>query len=276
MTGVDVKFDVILGNPPFSDGRSKMGGAGGRGKDMTPKFFAKALELADTVAMVMPNTQWLVKRYHNALIKEHASAVIPVSDAHLKEMGVAQEMWVVITGHEGSADVSFIADETGNSIDWRASAFIQTNYKGSITESESSDSDAVIHFREPKDPSGFVTKYIPTSKLDKLSVKSDYSVIAFPTSGYAVILPRSVTKERGHAGVRIVECGSRLQVASKECKIVFTDTIEQAERLVEVLRKPETIDELWRVRNRQGDDLKVFALRAVNISKEDEDYIING
>lgn len=69
------QFDVVFANPPYSEENGN--------RLIYPQFFADALELADTVAMIMPenleaNWRWFIK--HNKLVKQHSYKMMDVTD----------------------------------------------------------------------------------------------------------------------------------------------------------------------------------------------------
>jgi hypothetical protein len=60
----DMKFDVVVGNPPYTDGQ----------KLLYTKFFEKALDIADTVAFVMPvqlESNHDKLKFHNRRVQKH-------------------------------------------------------------------------------------------------------------------------------------------------------------------------------------------------------------
>jgi len=68
----DMKFDVTVGNPPFSNN-----------KDMLyPRFFQLSLENSKEVAMIMPenlNVNWRYFINHNKLVKTHSREMMDVT-----------------------------------------------------------------------------------------------------------------------------------------------------------------------------------------------------
>lgn len=64
MLGDDMKFDYVVGNPPYTSGQ----------KLLYTKFFEKALDIADTVAFVMPvqlESKHDKLKFHNQRLQKH-------------------------------------------------------------------------------------------------------------------------------------------------------------------------------------------------------------
>jgi hypothetical protein len=69
-----MKFDVILGNPPFNDDQNLKDNKGNflsASKKMHLRFIDKSLELADHVAMVAPVRGWFVGKHKNKNLKKY-------------------------------------------------------------------------------------------------------------------------------------------------------------------------------------------------------------
>lgn len=282
---IDMQFGVILGNPPFSSGADHEGKVSST-DDLATQFYRRGLELREpggAMGMVLPNTQNLWKEAHNQLIHDTASDIMFVSKEHEKQMRVSQPMWIVFVDDTGrKSDVEFVTHSVNNNFDWRNSRFIHSEVAECFTDVRENENDVLVHFRDPEGSDGFVDRYIPVDHVDRLEptarqrANNPSSIYTFPKTGYAVLLNASTRETTGFHGVRIVELSDTVQMATMEVKVIVFDTRDQAERFVEVIRKPEVIADIWRVRKENQDDVKWFQMRAVNISKEDEDYIING
>ena len=78
LEGLDMKFDVCLMNPPYSENNGN--------KLLYPAFFERGLDMADMVISIMPenlesNWRWFIK--HNRLIQQHSIKQFDVS-GHFK------------------------------------------------------------------------------------------------------------------------------------------------------------------------------------------------
>jgi hypothetical protein len=267
----DVKFDVILGNPPFSEPGSGKDKVRSR-KPLYPAFYEKSVSLlkeGGTMALVIPDTRHKADKRHNDNIQKTANKIFPITEEMRKLMGVSIEMWCVISDGSGTKpDVEFTHGKVNNNIPWNISKFNQhkPGIKESIHEDKEAD-DVLIHFRDAKSPEGYVERYIEKDLVDDRHL--------FPKSGWAVIMPVSVTRSMGFKSIRVVECVGD-QIASRDNKIVFVDTKEQADRFVSCIRSDDLIDQLWRNRNSLGDVIYLSGIQNLKFNKEDEDYIING
>ena len=117
----NMKFDVGLGNPPFSE----VGATGTTGSGMKsllyPKFFKIATEVCKVGAMIMPPTKVNHSqiKHHNELIKSIAHEIIHVSEEEKNNMGVGIDMWTIYWGSEGNVNEHFIEQDVKNDVDWQ-------------------------------------------------------------------------------------------------------------------------------------------------------------
>jgi hypothetical protein len=255
-------FDVILGNPPFSSDDDQY---------LAETFFKLALETADTVAMVLPSTHNKGRKAHNDLVREHGSAVIHLDRKVTNgEMKVDQNMWIVICDHSGRTlpdDTFAISSVPRNNIPW-------TKGKGSMSDHKKTYGHWGLEVKTPECDVTIYHKINGTKLFTKYGTRDQFKDRAFfPSSGYALLLPQTF-HDRGWNNYEIVECDGS-QVAWHGMNIVFFPEREQLERLLEVMSRPEFIE--WGKRTRQGHNEMVSGgLASIPISKEDEDYIING
>jgi len=102
------KFDVVLTNPPYSDGNRG-------GKLLYPQFFKKSLELADVVASVMPvdlDTNHMKLKAHNKLIRTHLVELGPNVNEHFNVS--AGNIHCVIADTKVTNDPNAILEEEDN------------------------------------------------------------------------------------------------------------------------------------------------------------------
>jgi hypothetical protein len=103
----NMKFDVVVGNPPFSLAGNKTGKKGGA-KKLYPAFYEKAVVIADNVAMITPNTQ----RQHisfNKFIRANTNKIIPIDDS---AFSVNISTWCLIKDNSNT-NVDLLEDRKG-------------------------------------------------------------------------------------------------------------------------------------------------------------------
>lgn len=259
-----MKFDVVVGNPPFSkpkEGKT----AGKRAEELYTKFFVKALSIAPSVAMVMPTTNTKVQEKHNNLLKEKANEIVFIENG---VFDVSMPMWYVIVDGSGrTPDVKFTIDTTGNSIDWFKGNVNMTGYKeitGHHGLTEPTDTTDVVIYHKLNSKEGLIKKYGRRTEFKSFDF--------FPKSGYAVLMPQTIT-DKGWSVTEIVECTGN-QVAFNGMNIVFCSTHEQATRLVEYMQTDNFVSQANKVK--QGfNNMNLSCLKSIIIPKEEVDAIFN-
>lgn len=259
----DVEFDVILGNPPFS----QQGCAGpGSSVQIYPSFFEKAINIADIVAMIMPisNTKKMAVGAdlgkHNQLIRDNANVIEFVDDS----MGVTQEMWYVICDNSDRVPqpLPFIG-EYNNTIRWERGGWDHTKMPGRIDKTE--DDNVTIYCKLGVNGS---TKLYATSS----EIAAEHRT---PKSGYVVAMPETFS-DSGWTCIEIIKCTGNESI-SRWHHVVRFNTKSQAKRFCDIVSGDDFIREACIMKKGQGmNKLSSASLCAINISKEDEDYIING
>lgn len=234
----DMNFDIIVGNPPFSapDPNKTAGKFAGF---LYQEFFAKSLELSNgVVAMVLPTTDRKLAKGHNELLREYANKIEYIDSSIFS--GITMPMWYVICDNNSTEtpdtiDWSITGDSM-NTIPWTKGKVSLTGFKyiagdhGSTVKN--SDNDITI-YHKVNITNGLVIKYADPIHVQKNQL--------FPNTGYAVLMPQTFNDD-GWSLVEIVECNGR-QAAFNGMNIVFTDTKEQAENLVEYMKTEEFINE---------------------------------
>jgi hypothetical protein len=83
----DRKFDIVVGNPPFSKGR----------KLLYPQFFKDSLDLAELVIMIMPykGLSGGKVKSHNKLLKTHSISISENITNHFKNVGVSDMRYII-------------------------------------------------------------------------------------------------------------------------------------------------------------------------------------
>jgi hypothetical protein len=241
-----MKFDVVVGNPPFS----KVNQGKIAGKWVAPlykKFFKKSLELAKIVAMVLPRTDMKIDTSHNDLLKSHATLIKNIDESTFKN--IAMPMWYMIVD-DRPQDISninwAISNTPNNNIKWeRGKLNMSRHWKKngeSFGTSEKMSPDDVTIYHKISASTGLLVLYSPASVVDEKRL--------FPSSGYAVLMPQSFTPH-GWSKTAIVKCDGK-QAAFNGMGVVFTETLKEAEELVERMKTPEFIAEGNRLKQGKG------------------------
>jgi len=221
-----VKFDAVVGNPPYSLAGNKTGKKG-RAKNLYPDFYKKAVALSDNVSMIVPNTH----RQHisfNKFIRENTNKIIPVDES---AFDVNITTWCLVKN--GS-------DTTVDDIDWADLHEIPEQKvkwaKGKInvtTESELLEDTGSTYTTFHK----INLKGLHQSKTD-IEVSK---LKLFPTDGYVVIMPQQM-QNSGWSDTAIIKCDGT-QAATNGVNLAFVTTKEEAEYLVEYMKEENFIQQ---------------------------------
>lgn len=251
------KFDVVLGNPPFSVVREgKMRGK--RSRELYVEFFRLALALGENVGMVLPSTARLLKRGHNDLLQENANVLVELASV---DFGVCIALWYVIVDGSGRVPMyKFDLYDKRNGICWEKGRVNMTWYKkkaGDHGREYELEGDVTIYHKVSS--RGFSVRY-----GSSLHFRAEHY---FPESGYALLLPQTIS-DRGWGRVELVKCTGK-QVAFNGMTIVFVDREEVGLRLLEYMRSEDFVNQC--IGLRQGfNQMTLVGLRAVNIPEEIE------
>lgn len=217
----NVRFDAIVGNPPYSLAGSKSGKKG-RAKNLYPDFYKKSVEMADHVSMIVPNTSRQQHNSFNQFIRENTNKIKFIDDDAF-DVNIA--VWCLIK--DGS-------DTNVDDVEWADLVELPEQKvkwaKGKINVT--TEADLLI------DKPG---KYIVYHKINSgglIQTTTDIEISElklFPDSGYAVIMPQQI-QNHGWTDTAIVECNGR-QAATNGVNLAFLTTKEEAEYLVEYMKK---------------------------------------
>lgn len=106
----DMKFDVVVGNPPFSKA-NEGSTAGKKAVNLYPTFFEMALGIADRIAMIMPRTDNQLQLEHNTNIVNNAYAVEEVDERHF---AIPTKPWVVYVDKNNPTRIKNYLDSSIN------------------------------------------------------------------------------------------------------------------------------------------------------------------
>lgn len=252
----NMKFDLVIGNPPFSS-HSEGKQAGKRGTELYIEFYRLALEISETVAMIMPTTDRKVQKKHNERLIETANVIEYIKDDVFK--GISMPMWYVLSDNSRrKPKVEFsIFDKVGNDIDWQKGRVNMTAYKrlsGDHGKDKPSKRNSVTIYHKLNSKNGLIKKY-----GQKKHFKSHEF---FPSKGYALLMPQTITDD-GWSVTEIVKCTGN-EVAFNGVNIVFTKTKREAKELVELMKTDKFKQQAIEVR--QGfNNMNLSCLRAINL-----------
>jgi hypothetical protein len=221
-----VKFDAVVGNPPYSLAGNKTGKKG-RAKNLYPDFYKKAVELSDNVSMIVPNTH----RQHisfNEFIRNNTNKIIPVDESAF-DVNIAT--WCLIKDGSGTtvddiewADLHEIPEQK---VKW-AKGKINVTTEAELLE-DTGSTYTVFHKINLKGLHQSKTD-IEVSKL-KL----------FPADGYVVIMPQQM-QNSGWSDTAIIKCDGS-QAATNGVNLAFVTTKEEAEYLIDYMKKENFIEQ---------------------------------
>jgi desulfoferrodoxin (superoxide reductase-like protein) len=248
----NMKFDVVVGNPPFSLAGNKTGKKGGA-KKLYPAFYEKAVVIADNVAMITPNTQ----RQHisfNKFIRANTNKIIPIDDS---AFSVNISTWCLIKDNSNTnvdhiewADLYEMPDQK---VRW-AKGKVHVTHDSNLLE-------------DRKGPYTVFHK-VNLKGLHQSKTDIEFSKLKlFPENGYAVIMPQQI-QDRGWSATEIVKCDGA-QAATNGVNLAFVDTRDEAEHLVEYMKGKRFVEQALShcggFRN-----MTLTALKKINM----DDYVI--
>lgn len=104
----DMKFNVVIGNPPFNKGDILL----------YPAFFKKSLNLAEIVVMIMPadiESQQVRLKKHNTIIKTHSSFISDNITTHF-DVGIPDMRYIIATKSINNSIIDFVDPLTQHTI----------------------------------------------------------------------------------------------------------------------------------------------------------------
>ena len=219
----NVKFDVVVGNPPFSAPSKSTG----RGMTHTlfNQFYRKSVEMANTVAMIMPSTDKLKHQAHNDLVKKTAN-VIEFIDSNVFQ-GIGIDCWYVIfDGRDTTPGIDWIYDRPqGNDLTWWRGPLQLGKVKPYLTDS--GDVKVLVRINR----NGIEEQYLSDDEVRPSML--------MPDSGYAVITPLQMSDKGWYVDVVKIDTKT---TATANVFATYVDTEDQAHRLKEALISDEFIE----------------------------------
>jgi hypothetical protein len=216
----DMKFDVVLGNPPFS--KANEGKTSTRKKNLYPHFFEWTIKNSDMGAMIMPQTQKQVQEKHNRNIVDNCYEVMMIEDSVFK---IATSVWCVFFDKKTDKRIEdFTVKTKMNSFNWK-----KGKMSSSAKDWQSLDGYEVIHS-------------VRKDGLIILKSKKFNPNAALPSDGFAVVLGITANK------TFIIPCKS--QMFGGNVYTVWFKTKKEAENFQKKLDKK--INEIDHLRGNMG------------------------
>lgn len=217
----DVRFDAIVGNPPYSLAGNKKGKKG-RASNLYPDFYKKAVGMADYVSMIVPDTHRQGTNTFNQFIREHTNKIIPIDDDAF-DVNIAT--WCLVK--DGS-------DTNVDDIDWADLVELPEQKvkwaKGKINVT--TEAEMLV------DKPGKYTVYHKINSSGLIQTTTDIEIPKlklFPNTGYVVIMPQQI-QNHGWTDTAIIECNGT-QAATNGVNLAFLSTKEEADYLVEYMKQ---------------------------------------
>jgi hypothetical protein len=241
-----MKFDLGLGNPPFS--KVGAGSVTGKGKKslLYPKFLKLSIESAPCGAMIMPTTVMPNRdnQEHIDTIKENAHFIENLTDDEVKQMGVGIDMWTVYWGRKGDVSEHFGNMEVSNDLDIQTGSARLGNHNQSPVKTKT-------HARK-------VIRSILKDGVDE--VWTDYNTTPLNAGWYLLVTRRVTTNGFNSAVVKVdgtLQCGSNIRYISVATK-------KEGLRLEEILNSEYYVERVLPLTTHAG-NITVAAMRSVEI-----------
>lgn len=241
----DMKFDIIIGNPPFSkqnEGKT----AGKKAVNLYPKFYEKAVALADMVYMIMPDTGKQVNAGHNKKLKATAFDIRPISGEEFPGVGI--KMWVAFYDKNKKANVDdhFLEFKVSNSLDFKKGPVNLSCLKHSVSETGTRVIKAL--YKNEGVIEEFVTEGVISDKH------------RLPSDGFVVLMPLTLPDSGWR--VEIEPCAR--QAVNVNVYFMVTQSLDEAETLKTTVTSEQFISQAKTKRGNQN-VITISALRSIEL-----------
>ena len=259
----DMKFDLVIGNPPFSVVTKK--GKRGRGKDIYKDFYNKAQSVSnDAVCMIMPRTDKQICSSHNKVLRETANIIVPISPDYFNGIGI--EMWYVVSLKSGNdlkpdnIDWLFIDENpSNNDIDFRKGKINGTAHKHLlVNKTKTTDNDCEIFHKVGKRVGGVESFFYDCSKVPQTAL--------FPSSGFVVLMPQQITAN-GWTHVEVRQCNGK-QAATNGVNLAFFENENNAKALVEYMKTKEFIEQATKYKVGTLGNMLLRSMKMISFPKD--------
>lgn len=248
----DVKFDAIIGNPPYSLAGNKTGKRG-RAVTLYDKFYKKSVELSSIVYMIVPDTSRNTQSFNNFIQNiDNCNKVIPIDD---NVFDINQKVWCLVKDKNCKSpkaikieDVKWIPNEFPKQrVQWSKGKLNVTGNRNLLKNIEGEYT--VYHKINGKGCIKYSSEFIDPKKC-------------FPSDGYAVIMPQQIQKN-GWTRTDIIKCDGK-QSAMNGVNLAFVKTKEEAEYLVKYMKSDKFINQALSYCGGQN-NVKLGTLKLINM-----------
>jgi hypothetical protein len=231
----DMKFDVVIGNPPYTSG-SKL---------LYTKFFAKAIELGDLVEFVMPvqlDSLHDKLKHHNHLLKKH---LIKLGDNVSNEFNVGYNTIHHVTASKNVINTVQEPVDPIDSLDLLYPGRKRLNFtKGDTDTGQTTDPNGVTAIDKIHKNDTVIWRKIPQAVYNKSNKKSN--------APYLVCVNH--TPSRGKFNCAIVTNTTPSYTWAIWTFVLEAKTLEEATKLQAWLKSDEITNEVSRMFAQRGDD----------------------
>ena len=223
-----MKFDVVVGNPPFSvttPGKK----VGKRSIALYPTFFRRAVHNANCVAMVMPDTTTYVASEHNTFLVSSRAKSFVISQSYHKQMGIIIKTWYVIVDKSDTvpSNIKFTAKLDNENV----LPIQKGKINLSTTEHRAIQDDV---FSVP------VIKAMTLKAMEIRFIRESDSKFRLQPGQFAVVFPLCV-KDRGWARCEVVEGYG--QCFNINTFYIVTNTKDHALQMKDVICSQSFVDQ---------------------------------
>lgn len=272
MTGAP-KFDYVIGNPPFTDGRIN------GGKSLYPAFYKLALQLSDTVAMIMPTTDKNMKEQaHNLLLSQTACQITHIPKNEFDNVDIP--MWIVHSSKNASkiGKEMFLSCTTANNnpINWGRGNIDMTKYKQHLESLSLQFCKDTFTVSPICNSIPLFYKFNPETRQMVVVNTPEHTVkISKHTSGFLVLLPQRF-EDNGWNNSHVVDCSTSKFAVANNLYTAHFNTTQEVEQFFKFIQSKWFINEvITNVRYGKQRQINTTGLRNLHFSLDQVESCAN-